>query len=111
MGDGWHPVRIGVNELRTGVATLQELLDRNGRQPCDVIVSGKFRLYGPGSGPRDEPHESGLIGRAELIAEKIRSYRVAGLQYLVLDPTQHNASAEALEAIEFFAHEVQPLLN
>ena len=29
----------------------------------------------------------------------------------VLDPTQHSASAEALEAIEFFAHEVQPLLN
>ena len=24
----------------------------------------------------------------------------------VLDPTQHSASAEALEAIEFFAHEV-----
>jgi hypothetical protein len=29
----------------------------------------------------------------------------------VLDPTQHSASAEALEAIEFFAHEVQLLLN
>ena len=49
--------------------------------------------------------------RAELIAEKIRSYQDAGLQYLILDPTQHSASAEALEAIEFFAHEVQPLLN
>ena len=111
LGDGWHPVRIGVNELRTGVATLHELLDRNGRQPSDLIISGKFRLYGPGTGPRDEPHESELIGRAELIAEKIRSYQNAGLQYLVLDPTQHNASVEALEALEFFAQEVQPLLD
>jgi alkanesulfonate monooxygenase SsuD/methylene tetrahydromethanopterin reductase-like flavin-dependent oxidoreductase (luciferase family) len=100
-----------VNKLRTGVATLHELLDRTGRQPFDVIVSGNFRLYSPGTGPRDEPHESQLIGRAELIAEKIISYRDAGLQYLVLDPTQHSALAEALEAIEFFAHEVQPLLD
>ena len=107
LGDGWHPVRIGV----TGVATLHELLDHDGRQPSDVIISGKFRLYGPGTGPRDEPHESELIGRAELIAEKIRSYQNAGLQYLVLDPTQHNASVEALEAIEFFAQEVQPPLD
>ena len=111
LGDGWHPVRIGVNELRTGVATLHELFDRNGRQPSDLIISGKFRLYGPGTGPRDEPHESELIGRAELIAERIRSYQNAGLQYLVLDPTQHNASVEALEALEFFAQEVQPLLD
>jgi len=100
-----------MNELRTGVVTLHELLGRYGRQPSDVIVSGKFRLYSPGAGPRDEPHESELIGRAELIAEKIRSYQDAGLQYLVLDPTQHSASAEALAAIEFFAHEVQPLLD
>ena len=111
LGDGWHPVRIGMNELRTAVVTLHELLGRYGRQPSDVIVSGKFRLYSPGAGPRDEPHESELIGRAELIAEKIRSYQDAGLQYLVLDPTQHSASAEALAAIEFFAHEVQPLLD
>jgi len=44
LGDGWHPVGIGVNELRTGVATLHELLDRNGRQPFDVIISRKFRF-------------------------------------------------------------------
>ena len=100
-----------MSELRSGVATLHELLDRNGRQPADVIISAKFRLYSPGTGPRGEPHESELIGRAEMIAEKIRSYQDVGLQYLVLDPTQHSGSAEALEAIEFFAHEVQPLLD
>jgi probable F420-dependent oxidoreductase len=111
LGDGWHAVRIGVNELRTGVATLHELLHLNGREPADVVTSAKFRLYGPGTGPRDAPHESELIGPAERIAEKIRSYRDAGLQYLVVDPTQHSAPAEALEAIAFFAHEVKPLLD
>jgi hypothetical protein len=55
--------------------------------PLTSIVSGKFRLYSPGTGPRDEPHESEPIGRVELIAEKIRSYQDAGLQYLILDPT------------------------
>jgi probable F420-dependent oxidoreductase len=111
LGDGWHAVRIGVNELRTGVATLREFLDRNGRRPTDVVTSAKFRLYGPGSSPRDEPHESELTGRPEVIAEKVRSYRDAGLEYLILDPTQHSAPEEALEAIEFFAREVRPLLD
>jgi len=46
-----------------------------------------------------------------MIVEKIRSYQDAGLQYLILDPTQHSASVEALEAIDFFAHDVRPLLN
>jgi probable F420-dependent oxidoreductase len=111
LGDGWHVVRVGVNEMRVGVATLHELLDRNGREPSDVVPSAKFRLYASGTDPLGEPHESELTGRAELIAEKIRSYRDAGLRYLVLDPTQHSAPAEALEAIEFFASEVRPLLD
>src|SRR5262245_60563866 len=79
LGDGWHPVRIGVNELRKGVATLHALLDRNGRQASDVIVSGNFRLYSPRTGPHNETHESELIGQAELMAEKIRNYQEAGL--------------------------------
>jgi probable F420-dependent oxidoreductase len=111
LGDGWHTVRIGVNELRIGVATLHELLDRNGRQPSDVVPSAKFRLYAPGNGPLGEPHESELTGPAELIAEKIRDYRDAGLRYLVLDPTQHSAPEEALKAIDFFARDVRPLLD
>jgi hypothetical protein len=61
--------------------------------------------------PQGEPHESELTGRAELIAEKIRAYRDAGLRYLVLDPTQHSDSTEAQEAIEFLAREVKPLLD
>src|SRR6266542_1566639 len=96
LGDGWHTVRIGLDELRTGVATLHELLDRNGRQPTDVVVSAKFRLYAPGTGPRGEPHESELTGSAEMMAAKLRSYREAGLQDMVVDPTQHDAPAAAL---------------
>ena len=111
LGNGWHTVRITVDELRTGIATLNELLDRNARQPADVIASAKFRLYGPDTGPRDQPHESELLGPAEQIAAKIRLYQGAGLQYLVLDPTHHSTAAEALEAIAFFARDVRPLLD
>jgi probable F420-dependent oxidoreductase len=111
LGDGCHSVRIGLDELRTGVATLHELLGRNGRQPTDVVVSAKFRVYARGTGPRGEPHESELTGSAEMMAAKLRSYQAAGLQDMVLDPTQHDTSAAALEAIEFFALEVRPLLG
>ena len=111
LGDGWHSVRIGLDELRTGVATLHELLGRNGRQPTDVVVSAKFRVYARGTGPRGEPHESELTGSAEMMAAKLRSYQAAGLQDMVVDPTQHDTSAAALEAIEFFAREVRQLLG
>ena len=47
----------------------------------------------------------------EMMAAQLRRYRDAGLQYLVLDPTQHSAPGAALEAIEFFADEVRPLLG
>jgi probable F420-dependent oxidoreductase len=111
LGDGWHAVRIGPDELRAGVTAILELLDHHGRQPADVVISAKLRLYGPRTGPRGEPHASELTGSADAMAAKIRSYREAGLQYLVLDPTQHDAAAEALEAIDFFAREVRPLLD
>jgi probable F420-dependent oxidoreductase len=111
LGDGWHTVRVGPDELGAGVATLHELLERSGRQPADVVVSAKFRLYAPGTGPRGEPHASELNGSAEVMAASLRSHRDAGLEYLVLDPTQHGAPAEALEAIDFFAREVRPLLG
>jgi ribosomal protein L29 len=48
-------------------------------------------------------------GSAEAIAIRIQSHRDAGLQYLILDPFQ--SPEKAIEALEFFAHEVQPLLD
>ena len=109
LGDGWHTVRISLNELRTGIALLHELLDRNGRQQTDVVTSARLRLYRPDTRPQGDPHDSELTGSAEAIATKIRSHRDAGLQYLILDPSQ--PPEEAIEALEFFAHEVQPLLD
>jgi probable F420-dependent oxidoreductase len=109
LGDGWHTVRISLNELRTGTALLHELLDRNGRQKADVVTSARLRLYRPDTGPQGTPHDSELTGSADAIATKIQSHRDAGLQYLILDPFQ--PPEEAIEALEFFAHEVQPLLD
>ena len=111
LGDGWHAVGIGPEELRAGVATLHALLDRSGRRPADVVVSAKLRVCRPGTGPRAEPHASELCGSAEAMAAVLRRYQDAGLQYLVLDPTHHDAPAEALEAVEFFAREVRPLVG
>ena len=111
LGTGWHAVRITIDELRVGVATLNELLNRNARKPAEIITSAKFRLYSQGTGPRDQPHESELIGPAEQIAARIRAYEDAGLQYLVLDPTHHADAAEAQDAVEFFARDVRPLLG
>jgi probable F420-dependent oxidoreductase len=109
LGDGWHAVRISLNELRAGVALLHELLDRNGRQQTDVVTSARFRLYRSDT-RLGELHESELTGSAEAVATKIQSYRDAGLQYLILD-SSYATPEEAVEALEFFAQEVRPLLG
>jgi len=110
FGDGWHVVGVSTDELHAGVAALRDFLDRFGRQSSDVVVSAKFQLFRPGASPQGEPQPSDLLGSAEAVAAKIRAYHAAGLRYLIVDPGSHETPAEALEAIEFFASDVRPLL-
>ena len=60
--------------------------------------------------PRGEPRDYDLTGNAEQIAEKVDAYRAAGLDQLVLNTSTQESSAQMLEAVDFFAREVRPLL-
>jgi probable F420-dependent oxidoreductase len=111
LGDGWHIVDMSLDDLRAGVATLTEFLDRAGRQRADVTVSAKFRLYRTGTGTEAVPRASDLVGSAGAVAEKISAYRAVGLEYLVIDLTTNQTQVEAMDALEFFAQDVLPLVS
>jgi hypothetical protein len=96
--------------MQTDHPDVRDFLDCFGRQSSDVVVSAKFQLFRPGASPQGEPQPSDLHGSAEAVAAKIRAYHAAGLRYLIVDPGSHETPAEALEAIEFFASDVRPLL-
>ena len=111
LGDGWHAVRIDLEDLGTAVTTLHEMLDRYGRQPQDVLVSVVVNAHAPGTGPQGEPRDYDLVGRAEQMAEKVHAYLAAGAQYVVINTWPRQSAATMLESLEFFASEVRPLVQ
>jgi hypothetical protein len=52
-----------------------------------------------------------LYGSAEQIAARVRAYRDAGMEHVILNAESHETAAEMFEAIDFFASEVRPLLG
>jgi probable F420-dependent oxidoreductase len=111
LGDGWHAVRIDLEDLRTAVTTLHEMLERYGRQPQDVLVSVVVNAHAPGTGPQGVPRDYDLVGRAEQMAEKVHAYQAAGAQYVVINTWPRQSAATMLESLEFFASEVRPLVQ
>ena len=111
LGDGWHAVRISLDELRACLATLDELLGRYGRSrdgfPTSTVAAG----YAPGNGPAGPPRDYDLTGSAEEVAEKVRAYQQAGLDHLVINAMNQDSPSQMFEAIEFFARDVRPLLS
>jgi probable F420-dependent oxidoreductase len=111
LGDGWQPIRIGLEELRAATATLHELLDRYGRRPSDVAVSMVLRAYAPGSGPDGEAGDFDLVGRPEEMAEKLRRYAAAGVEHVVLNAFPRESVGPMLEVLELVARDVRPLVE
>lgn len=111
LGDGWHLVRAGLDELRAGTATLHELLGQYERRPEDVVVSNVLSAYAPGTSPQGEPKESELTGEPEQMAEKFRRYTEAGVGHVVLGAFPRDSAASMLEALDFFSRDVRPLLQ
>jgi probable F420-dependent oxidoreductase len=91
IGDGWHPIDLGPDELAAGVARLHRLLDDIGRPRDAVRVTLRSTVgLGATSGTRRPFHGDVAAVRADLDA-----YRAAGLQDLVLG-LRREATRDAL---------------
>jgi probable F420-dependent oxidoreductase len=114
LGDAWHPTRPLVQDIKAGVAFLQEACEQQGRDPNSVTVAARLPLKFYDHGPEGSPARRPLLGNTQKIIDELGQYRDAGVQYIVLDtfysaPELEGETVESiLETMERFAAEVMP---
>lgn len=118
LGEGWMPMGGGLDdELRESVIRVKEQLSEAGRDPSAMT----FR-YTIGIGTAnadlqtisksiavDDPAAVGNDGTPESVAAEIVSFEAAGFDELAINFSGQSAS-EIMEQIDWFGHEVMPLL-
>jgi probable F420-dependent oxidoreductase len=113
LGDGWHPTRPLVEDVRAGVAYLRDVCAQRGRDPksLQIAVRQPLKFYdGAAASIKRRP----LLGSTQKIIADIGQYQAAGVQYFMLD-TFYSAPELAQETvdsmlatIERFAADVMP---
>jgi len=114
LGDGWHPTRPHVQDIKAGAELLREFCEQQGRDPNTVTIAARLPLKflddGPGAAAKRRP----LLGSAQKIIDEIGQYREAGVQYIVLDTFYSAPELESetvdtiLDTMERFASDVMP---
>jgi len=113
LGDGWHPTRAFVQDIKVGLEYLHELCGQQGRDPGSLTIAARLPLkfY---DGTQAEAKRRPLLGSSPKIIDEIYQYREAGVLYIVLDTFYSAAELEQetigsiLETMERFAAEVMP---
>jgi probable F420-dependent oxidoreductase len=77
LGDGWHAIDLGPDELAPAVQRLQALAARAGRDPRTLTVSLRAAVLPGSDGPRP------LSGARDKIRRDLDAYARAGVGYLV----------------------------
>jgi probable F420-dependent oxidoreductase len=112
-GDGWHPTRPLVDDVRAGMAYLRDVCAQRGRDPQElqIAVRQPLKFY---DGAEAALKRRPLLGSTQKIIEDLGQYQAAGVQYCMLD-TFYSAPELARETvdsmlatIERFAADVMP---
>jgi probable F420-dependent oxidoreductase len=113
LGDGWHPTRPLVPEVKTGVAYLREVCGRQGRDPASLTIAVRQPLQfsaETAASLRQRP----LLGSVRKIIDDLGHYAEAGVHYVMLDtfygaPELERQTVDGMfETIERFAADVMP---
>jgi probable F420-dependent oxidoreductase len=116
LGDGWHPTRPLPEEVKAGVAYLQEICGQRGRDPRSLTIAVRepLKFYdGAEAAVRRRP----LLGSTQKIIDTIGQYRDAGVHYVMLDTfysapeLEHETVEGLLATIERFAADVMPKIQ
>lgn len=102
LGDSWHPTGLTVERFAQGMARVRELAGER-------RVSGSIRLR-IAIGKKRSGRLPGLAGEPEAIIAGLRSYRDAGLDYLVANFGEDDAKT-ILAEMRRFKEEIAPALN
>jgi probable F420-dependent oxidoreductase len=113
LGDGWHPTRPLVGDVKLGLAYARELCAQRGRDPQTLTIAVRQPLKffdGTKASVRRRP----LLGPPQQIIDDIGHFHDAGVQYIMLDtfysvPELAHETVEGMfETIERFAADVMP---
>ena len=82
LGDGWHPIRQSIADLKQNIATIHRLAAEAGRDPSEITVTVRTELDVLDS--RSDGTESPMIGTADQLRATIEQYEEIGVSELVL---------------------------
>ena len=82
LGDGWHPIRQSIADLKQNIATIHSLAEEAGRDPSEITVTVRTELDVLDS--RSDVTESSMIGTADQLRATIEQYEKIGVSELVL---------------------------
>jgi len=82
LGDGWHPIRQSIADLKQNIATIHSLAEEAGRDPSEITVTVRTELDVLDS--RSDVTESSMIGAADQLRATIEQYEEIGVSELVL---------------------------
>jgi probable F420-dependent oxidoreductase len=113
LGDGWHPTRPLVEEVRAGMAYLQDVCAHRGRDPkgLQIAVRQPLKFY---DGAEASIKRRPLFGSPAKIIDDLGRYHVAGVQYCLLDTfystpeLAHETVDSMLASMDRFATDVMP---
>jgi probable F420-dependent oxidoreductase len=113
LGDGWHPTRPLVEDVKAGVAYLRDVCAHRGRDPKTLMIAVRqpLKFYdGAAASVRRRP----LLGSTQKIIDDIGQFHEAGVHYCMLDTFYSGSELEyetvesMFESIERFAADVMP---
>ena len=105
LGNGWHGLGLTPKEVAAKREALRQLCEQNGRSPAEVTVSLRATL-GLGEAKHTPNGERvPLTGTTRQIADDLRQYQEAGLEYMVLSVAGQD-TASTVDTIRRLADEV-----
>jgi len=116
LGDGWHPTRPLVGDVKAGVAYLREVCAQRGRDPSSLMIAVRqpLKFY---NGVEGSVKRRPLLGSTKKIIDDLGQYRDVGVQYVMLDTfysaaeLAHETVESMLETIERVAADVMPKIR
>jgi probable F420-dependent oxidoreductase len=116
LGDGWHPTRPLVGDVKAGVAYLREVCAKRGRDPRSlrIAVRQPLKFY---NGAEASVKRRPLLGSTQKIIDDLGQYRDVGVQYVMLDTfysaaeLEHETVESMLETMDRFAADVMPKIQ
>ncbi len=102
LGDGWHPINLGLDAFTEGVKQYHAQCERFGREPGPVCIR-----HMPRGRTRPAGDRPAFIGTADEIAEDIRAYEASGLDELMLSLPARTVN-EQIAVLRDFMRSVPP---